>query len=258
MANVEEIQWIFNPPTAAWWGGFWERLVGIMKQLLRRTLGKRSVDKLELEMLVLEVEAVMNDRPLTYISDDSQDLRPLTPSMFIRDIPVAHLPEIEVTGKELNRRQRYIQRTKEELRKRFRLEYLGQLENLCKSKKVTILSPGDVVLVEIDNRKRLEWPIGVIDELYTGKDGHTRTAKIRTVNGYLLRPLQRLFPLEIRRNDDVVDAGAVRCEEESILKEGNAYECSEDDEDVPVPDEAEPVIVTRFGRKSKKPDRLQV
>lgn len=33
------MEWRFNPPTAAWWGGWWERLVRMIKELLRRTLG---------------------------------------------------------------------------------------------------------------------------------------------------------------------------------------------------------------------------
>lgn len=36
--STERIEWKFNPPTAAWWGGFWERLIGVLKRLLRRTL----------------------------------------------------------------------------------------------------------------------------------------------------------------------------------------------------------------------------
>ena len=36
--TLEQIEWKFNPPSAPWWGGFWERLIGVLKRLLRRTL----------------------------------------------------------------------------------------------------------------------------------------------------------------------------------------------------------------------------
>ncbi|GFW47307.1 integrase catalytic domain-containing protein [Trichonephila clavipes] len=39
-AEILRITWKFIPPTAAWWGGFWERLVRAVNKLLRRTLGK--------------------------------------------------------------------------------------------------------------------------------------------------------------------------------------------------------------------------
>ncbi|KAJ8889174.1 hypothetical protein PR048_008668 [Dryococelus australis] len=49
MFNLEEIicfssghtfVWKFNPPTAVWWGGWWEHLGGLLKYLLQRTMGK--------------------------------------------------------------------------------------------------------------------------------------------------------------------------------------------------------------------------
>ncbi|GFT62586.1 integrase catalytic domain-containing protein [Trichonephila clavipes] len=39
-AEIQRITWKFIPLTAAWWGGFWERLVRTVKELLRRTLQK--------------------------------------------------------------------------------------------------------------------------------------------------------------------------------------------------------------------------
>ncbi|UYV73005.1 hypothetical protein LAZ67_10001461 [Cordylochernes scorpioides] len=40
-ATVQRIKWNFNPPTAAFWGGWWERLVGLMKQLIRKVFATR-------------------------------------------------------------------------------------------------------------------------------------------------------------------------------------------------------------------------
>jgi hypothetical protein len=36
---IERIDWKFNPPMAAWWGGWWECLIRLLKQLLKKTLG---------------------------------------------------------------------------------------------------------------------------------------------------------------------------------------------------------------------------
>lgn len=80
------------------------------------------------------------------------------------------------------------------LRQRFRREYLGQL--LLKENQHDHVKLGDVVLVEADNLKRLEWPLGVIEELLPGKDGRTRVVRVRTKNGVIMRTVQRLVPLE--------------------------------------------------------------
>ena len=82
------IEWKFIPNRAPWYGGFWERLIGITKSALKKVLGKALVDMETLCTVVTEVEMIMNDRPLTYTSSDINDTEPLTPShlMFGRRI----------------------------------------------------------------------------------------------------------------------------------------------------------------------------
>jgi len=85
---------------------------------------------------------------------------------------------------------------KERLRQRFRKEYLGQLV-LATKKKVRQLQPREIVLLGVEYSKRLEWPLAVVEELIPGRDGEVRLVKLRTASGVLLRPIQRLYPLEI-------------------------------------------------------------
>lgn len=66
--GIQKIKWKFIPPTAAWWGGYWERLVKVTKELLRRNLGKAFVDLEEFNTLLTEIEGVINQRPLTYVA----------------------------------------------------------------------------------------------------------------------------------------------------------------------------------------------
>ncbi|UYV82773.1 hypothetical protein LAZ67_22000808 [Cordylochernes scorpioides] len=62
---INRISWKFNPPTACCWGGFWERMIWIVKQLLGSVLGSARVTNEELQTVLCDVEAVMNNRPLT-------------------------------------------------------------------------------------------------------------------------------------------------------------------------------------------------
>ena len=92
LTNTYRIKWIFNPPSAAWWGGWWERLIRTVKDLLKRTLGKARLDYEQLRTSLSHVENI-NERPLTVVIEDPNDLVPLTPAMFLREIKPALFPE---------------------------------------------------------------------------------------------------------------------------------------------------------------------
>ncbi|GFT06869.1 uncharacterized protein TNCV_3112461 [Trichonephila clavipes] len=92
-ANIQKIKWKFNPPSAAWWGGFGERMV----QMLR-----------------------------------------------------------------------------------------------------IMLAVGDVVVVENCLKNRTLWSLARVIQLIPRKDGHVRVAHVKTETGKLVRPVQRLYNLELQ------------------------------------------------------------
>ncbi|GBM83680.1 hypothetical protein AVEN_84252-1 [Araneus ventricosus] len=65
--TINAIDWKFNSPTAAWWGGWRERLIRIIKDLLKRVLGKAYISHEEMMTVLCDCEAIINSRPLTYI-----------------------------------------------------------------------------------------------------------------------------------------------------------------------------------------------
>lgn len=195
--SVQRITWRFNPPTASWWGGFFERLIGLVKTLLRKVLGKASLDFEELMTVICDCESVVNSRPLTYISNDPSDLLPLTPAMFLREQSDTSVPDIDQIEKtNLSRSMRYKQKIREQVRQRFRVEYLGQLKLIFDKKPNVSVKLDQIVLIGNDFSKRIEWPLGRVIEVIPGKDGRIRLARVKTLRGELLRPVQRLYPLE--------------------------------------------------------------
>ncbi|GFW45848.1 uncharacterized protein TNCV_4495681 [Trichonephila clavipes] len=65
-------------------------------------------------------------RPLTYVADDGQDLEPLTPAMFLQNIREVDVPELDqIDENKLNKILVYRNRIQNDLRKRFRIEYLA-------------------------------------------------------------------------------------------------------------------------------------
>ena len=49
---TEQEKWKFNLSRAPWWGGQFERMVGLVKQCLYEATGKAKLTKLELEEVV--------------------------------------------------------------------------------------------------------------------------------------------------------------------------------------------------------------
>ncbi|GBO17782.1 hypothetical protein AVEN_95317-1 [Araneus ventricosus] len=82
-ANNKKLFCQFNSPIASWWGGFWKRFVRVLEELLRLSLGKSILLFEELRNVLCDCESVINSRPLTYVSKNSDDLIPLTPSMIL-------------------------------------------------------------------------------------------------------------------------------------------------------------------------------
>ena len=74
--NRQGVEWKFIPKRAPWYGGWWERLIGLTKIALKKTLGRTHVSLIVLETLVVEIEAVLNDRPLTYVSSEFDEMDP--------------------------------------------------------------------------------------------------------------------------------------------------------------------------------------
>ena len=56
----------------SWWGEAWERLLGVVKGVLRRSLGQAVLSWEELVTALTEVEVVINRRPITYLWESSE------------------------------------------------------------------------------------------------------------------------------------------------------------------------------------------
>ena len=87
MLQQDNVQWIFNPPAASHFGGFYERLILSVRKVLYGLLTYRAItlDDESLHTILCEVEQILNSRPLTTSSDDINDLEALTPNHLLMD-----------------------------------------------------------------------------------------------------------------------------------------------------------------------------
>ncbi|KAG8200798.1 hypothetical protein JTE90_006379 [Oedothorax gibbosus] len=171
-------------------------LIGSLKRILRRVIGNACLQAEELSTVLCEAESLINSRPMTYISEDVDDLKVLSPSMFLNEIEEFGVADFEeIDAKRMNSRFAYRLRLRNDLRKRFRNEYLRQLREYYKVKGDQHVKEGDVVLIGDTNCKRLSWPLARISKLLPGRDGNVRLVQVKTSYGTLLRPIQRIYPL---------------------------------------------------------------
>ena len=77
------MKWSFNPPLAPHFEGVHEVIIKAAKKAIRALLGNADVNDEELTTAFVEVEALLNSRPLTYQSADVKDTTPLTPNHFL-------------------------------------------------------------------------------------------------------------------------------------------------------------------------------
>ena len=210
------MKWSFNLERAPWWGGIFERLVRSVKRCLKKTIGGAILTYEELLTVVVEVESILNCRPLSYVSSEDPE-EPLTPSHLLCGRRLMSLPDsntsdsqdydIDVQPQDLSRRTQHLSNVLNHFWKRWQNEYLIELRNAHRHQSQndasTAISIGDVVVVHEENQLIGNWRLGKILDLIAGADSCIRGAvvEVRSKGGKsvkLKRPVQRLYPLEIQ------------------------------------------------------------
>ena len=103
------IRWKFNPPAAPHFGGVWERLVRSCNKAMYAVLVNRSVTEDVLSTTMFIVEQTLNERPLTPVSSDVNDLEALTPNHFLLGNKIVCLPYLPCAEKFVDHRKPFRQ-----------------------------------------------------------------------------------------------------------------------------------------------------
>ena len=195
------VNWDPNLPLAPWHGGFFERLVRNTKELLRKTLQKTKLNYEELQTILLEVENILNNRPLTYFYDDELESC-LTPNhlLFGRRLERSNhdLTPLNSSVIQSSKLSHIINHFWE----RWRLEYLSTLREYHKHKHDKHNRPtiaiDDIVIIEEEYVPRSSWKTAKVIQLLEGSDNKVRGAVLMIPNSknILKRPVNKLYKIE--------------------------------------------------------------
>ena len=197
LAN-QQISFNFNPPGSPHFGGVWEREIRFVKNALRVILGNQTTSEAVLHTVLIEVEGIMNSKPLGYLSSAASDPDPVTPNLLLMGRRDASLPQaIFANNKLLGRRKwRHSQMLADHFWTRFIRDYLPNLQPRGKwLREVQNLEVGKTVLILDPQLPRASWPTGRVTAVTAGRDGRVRSVDVQVGCRTYTRPVSRLMVL---------------------------------------------------------------
>ena len=141
--------------------------------------------------LQCEAESIINDRPLTAISDDPKDLEPLIANhVLLRQ-------EASLPSGLFEKSQLQVQYLANVFWYRWKREYLPLLQERQKwLRPRRNFSVGDTVIIADEQSPRNLWLIGRVSEVYPDSSGLVRRVKVITKKSTLECPVSKLCLLE--------------------------------------------------------------
>ena len=208
-----KIEWKYSADMASDTSGCWESLVKSMKHAFYKVAKSESLTFVEMQTTMKIIQGQLNERALGKKSDDANEV--LTPNMLTHghqlDPLVIDTELIEgmktLRGQaHMQERFRHRQQVQKHMLNAFYKQYLPQLQQRGKwfTEKPNI-KIGDLVLVEIPNHKRHQWPIRRVSDIKLGRDGKIRSVKISNGSNqqdpprakpHITRGIRQLYPLE--------------------------------------------------------------
>ena len=196
--TTESILWQFIPPRSPHFGGLWEAGVKAFKHHFRRVAANARLTFEELTTLSVQIECCLNSRPISPMSDDPNEMQPLTPAHFLTGTSMLSISEPDLQEINSNRlsRWQHVTQMVQSIWSRWSKEYLHTLQQQSKwNRNIQNLTTGALVLIKDDNLPPTKWLLGRIMTIFPGADNRVRVVDVKTMHGILQRSIHHLCPL---------------------------------------------------------------
>lgn len=191
--------WHNNPPGAPHFGGLWEAGVKSIKHHIKRHIGNTKLTYDEFETFLLQVESILNSRPLCQ-TPDNPDMMVLTPAHFLIQDSLIAMPDNNLELEKLSLQERWtlLQKLVQNFWKFWSQDYLNTLRQRSKwNHNSCNVKLNDVVLIMENNLPPNSWYLGRITKLHPGPDGLVRVVTLKTKSNEFQRPITKIVPLPI-------------------------------------------------------------
>ena len=212
-----KIEWRYITEYSPWSGGIYERMIGLVKKVLKTVLHQRHWQLESLLTVLAESEAVINSRPLTSLSEDPNDalqiVRPVDfllwkssiglPALAENGDDPEYVPTIDTFGKLMqwwHKSETHINKVWEKFKTPYLQMLLEKTQLLHNQSFTSGLQPRERQVVIIDDNEipRGCWKLGIIKKLILNSEKNVKACELRTSNGKtLIRPVNLLYPLEL-------------------------------------------------------------
>ncbi len=195
--SINNLKWNFIPPRTPHMGGLWEAAVKNMKRLMRKLIQSHLLRTDELSSILVEIEAVLNSRPITPLESTDPDDLALTPGHFLIGRPMVAPPTLQASQSKLStlRRWQLTQRLSQEFWHQWKTSYLQSLQQRhVWNKRPRQFKTGDVVFLREDSLSYRQWPLARITRTLPGDDGITRVVEVLCNGRKLQRATVHLIP----------------------------------------------------------------
>ena len=200
---LKGVEWKHSPPLSPHSGGIWERVIKEAKRHLTAILGSQTVDVDVFATALVEVERILNCRPLTYSSSDIRDLSVITPANLLypgvlMQTSTNVLPPRPLGGEPMRYQWQKARSIIDEFWARWSSEYLKTLQRRPKwQKNQSNLYIGQIVLMIEPNTPRDQWKLARVESVHP-EANNVRTANVRTISGKIYeRHVTKLVALEL-------------------------------------------------------------
>lgn len=202
--NTERISFHFIPSYSPVFGGLWEAGIKSVKYHIKRVIGQAVLTYEELNTVLVQIEGILNSRPLTPMSADPDDMSYLSPAHFLTGSTLTSYPELNLVGENVGKLSfwKQCEQMQQTFWHQWHKQYLVMLQSRPKWKGVQPnLQIGTMVLIKNDNVSPLQWPMGRIVDVKPGKDGKVRALDVKTAKGFIITTsIMKVCPLPIDNN----------------------------------------------------------